>query len=115
MSELTNYGPLTIPIQGSNIYFQSAGADGFVDNCLSTTSIDHAVLLVGYTETHWIIKNSWGTGWGNQGFGYISRTNDCGIKTVAYLFEVDADTPPLPASQQVEVNIGMTDKNGNGW
>ena len=26
----------------------------------SSTAVDHAVLTVGYTPTHWIIKNSWG-------------------------------------------------------
>jgi C1A family cysteine protease len=36
----------------------------------------HAVLLVGYVtrakNLYFIIKNSWGTGWGDAGFGYIS-------------------------------------------
>ena len=42
---------------------------------------DHHVLLVGYTETEWIVKNSWGTGWGVDGYGYISMKNaeDCCI------------------------------------
>jgi hypothetical protein len=43
--------------------------------------IDHSVLLVGYTETEWIVKNHWGTGWGVDGYGYISRnpSEDCCI------------------------------------
>lgn len=42
---------------------------------------DHHVLLVGYTETEWIVKNSWGPGWGIEGYGYISKDNaeDCCI------------------------------------
>lgn len=35
--------------------------------------INHGVLLVGYTSTYWIIKNSWGSKWGIDGFAYISR------------------------------------------
>lgn len=35
--------------------------------------INHAVLLVGYTDTYWIIKNSWGTSWGDNGYIYITR------------------------------------------
>ena len=30
----------------------------------------HAVCLVGYTEEHFIVRNSWGTNWGDAGFAY---------------------------------------------
>lgn len=33
----------------------------------------HAVLMVGYTTDRFIIRNSWGTGWGDSGFGYASQ------------------------------------------
>lgn len=33
----------------------------------------HAVSIVGYTPTHFIIRNSWGTGWGDKGFAYASH------------------------------------------
>ena len=32
----------------------------------------HAMSIVGYTPTHFIIRNSWGTRWGDQGFAYAS-------------------------------------------
>jgi hypothetical protein len=32
----------------------------------------HAVALVGYTANRFIVRNSWGTDWGDQGFGYAS-------------------------------------------
>jgi hypothetical protein len=32
----------------------------------------HAVSIVGYTPDHFIIRNSWGTGWGHKGFAYAS-------------------------------------------
>lgn len=28
----------------------------------------HAVLLVGFTETSWILQNSWGSSWGSNGY-----------------------------------------------
>jgi len=32
----------------------------------------HAVALVGYTSDRFIVRNSWGTSWGDKGFGYAS-------------------------------------------
>jgi hypothetical protein len=32
----------------------------------------HAVALVGYTRDRFIVRNSWGTTWGDRGFGYAS-------------------------------------------
>lgn len=32
----------------------------------------HAVSIVGYTPTHFIVRNSWGTSWGNKGFAFAS-------------------------------------------
>jgi hypothetical protein len=44
------------------------------------TQINHAILAVGYTGSYWIVKNSWGTGWGSQGYIYMARgKNLCGI------------------------------------
>lgn len=49
---------------------------------------NHAVLVVGYGEQngqkYWIVKNSWGTNWGQNGYFWIKRGNDeCGIESLA--------------------------------
>jgi Papain family cysteine protease len=38
-----------------------------------TANGGHAVSIVGYTPTYFIIRNSWGTGWGDKGFAYASE------------------------------------------
>ena len=44
----------------------------------------HAVLAVGYTPEYWNVKNSMGTEWGDEGYGYIERGKKaCGIDTYA--------------------------------
>ena len=55
---------------------------------------NHVVLIVGYGEEqgvpYWIVKNSWGTGWGEDGFFRIRRGNDeCSIESMAVGIVVD--------------------------
>eukprot|EP00435_Cladocopium_sp_Y103_P073544 s627_g44.t1 len=55
------------------------------------TKLDHGVLLVGYGQSggqaYWIIKNSWGFQWGEDGFGRLARgvggEGECGILSQA--------------------------------
>jgi hypothetical protein len=44
----------------------------------------HAVAFVGYTPDRFIVRNSWGTGWGDQGFGYASMSYAQAAFTEAY-------------------------------
>lgn len=82
-------GPISVSIDASEQTFQFY-ANGIYDNPLcSSENLGHAVLLVGYgTENgldYWLIKNSWGTEWGNDGYVKIARNknNLCGISTQA--------------------------------
>lgn len=44
--------------------------------------VNHAIQIVGYNATgnYYIIKNSWGTGWGVNGFGFVSMDQDCYVR-----------------------------------
>jgi C1A family cysteine protease len=45
----------------------------------SCTSLNHGVLVVGFTDTYWLVKNSWGTGWGEAGYIRIAMGNTIAI------------------------------------
>jgi hypothetical protein len=44
------------------------------------------VLLIGYTDSYWIVKNQWGTNWGEDGFIKVTRDAgyNCKIGTSAF-------------------------------
>jgi len=71
------YGPVTIGVDSRN-WDNYIGGTFTHDLC--DTKIDHAVTIVGYTENTWIVKNSWGTDWGVDGYIYLERGhNTCGL------------------------------------
>lgn len=112
--DLVTYGPLNVGVYASDSNFMYAGSSGII-SCGSSSTIDHAILLVGYTATHWIVKNSWGTSWGNSGFGFISKStsNDCNIRQYVNEMQVNFTIPPDPNS--FNLTITMTDFFGDGW
>jgi len=56
------------------------------------TSLDHAVLAVGYDSSSWKIKNSWGAGWGEKGYIRLRMGNTCGVLDLASLALVRAES-----------------------
>lgn len=66
------YQPISIIIDASTIDFQLYNS-GIFDNIKCEINFNHAVLVVGYNSDYWIIKNSWGTTWGENGYIRIKR------------------------------------------
>lgn len=82
---LVEFGPVAIGVQASDACFMEyKGGILSPSTCACGGPMDHAVVVVGYNTTvpepYWIIRNSWGTAWGEQGYGRLAMgVNQCNI------------------------------------
>ena len=89
LKEAVSRGPVAIAIEADTRAFQFYSG-GVLDSSRCGTSLDHGVMIAGYGEEdgkkYWLVKNSWGDGWGEGGYLKILRTdseNDAGICGIA--------------------------------
>lgn len=78
--------PVAVTIEADKKVFQSY-TGGVLTGSSCGTSLDHAVLAVGYGTSngtpYYLVKNSWGSGWGDKGYikiGIESGKGVCGIQ-----------------------------------
>jgi len=91
---LANYGPIFIGLDADSKLFMFYKAGVLkIDNCPTRRQdMDHAMVIVGYgydnvlRTSYWIIKNSWGTKWGENGYLRLAKDsgNMCGVASMAY-------------------------------
>jgi len=69
--------PVSVAIEADEDVFQLYSSGVIKSGC--GDSLDHAVLAVGYTtvdkDEAFIVKNSWGTSWGQEGYVYLSTSD----------------------------------------
>lgn len=82
--------PVAVAIEADQTGFQSYQSGVYSGTC--GTNLDHGVLAVGYGtmngQDYWLVKNSWASTWGDQGYIYLARNvtqtgGQCGILLAA--------------------------------
>jgi hypothetical protein len=82
---IATVGPILTRLDVDSTWDNASNTKGNLDkyNPASTRG-GHAVALVGYTPDGFIVRNSWGTVWGDKGFGYASDKYAQAAFTEAY-------------------------------
>ena len=103
-TELLNNGPVCTSVDANEAWDGYSG--GVID--VPGQGTNHLVLIVGWDDRMgddgvWIVKNSWGPGWGEGGFGYVAYGScniGSGVTSLSY-------TPPA-------VSVGVSTPEGDG-
>ena len=83
---LYEVGPLAIALNANPLQTYTGGVLDKTSSQCPVSGINHAVLLVGYghddasNKDYWLVKNSWGQSWGEDGYFRIKRgSGTCGV------------------------------------
>jgi cysteine peptidase B len=118
-------GPLSIAVDATSWQTYTGG---IMTNCQST-QVDHGVLIVGFDDAnstpYWIVKNSWGPTWGEEGYIRVKKGSDeclitydptsstVGPATTLAPGQTEAPTtmaPPTPATTAAPAGKTFTQK-----
>eukprot|EP00357_Protocruzia_adherens_P036895 CAMPEP_0114997408 /NCGR_PEP_ID=MMETSP0216-20121206/14883_1 /TAXON_ID=223996 /ORGANISM="Protocruzia adherens, Strain Boccale" /LENGTH=613 /DNA_ID=CAMNT_0002361787 /DNA_START=21 /DNA_END=1862 /DNA_ORIENTATION=+ len=105
MSEIYSRGPITCGIAVTDALLKYTG--GIFKDTTGATELDHDISVIGFGEEngekYWIIRNSWGTYWGEEGFFRLARGIDnLGIEGTACSWGVPDDKSYMVKKQSKE-------------
>lgn len=101
LTKAVAHQPVSVAIEGSGRPFQLYSSGIFTGSC--GTTLNHGVTAVGYgsdgSQEYWIVKNSWGTNWGEEGYIRMAKnigltSGKCGIAMEASYPTKNSSNPP---------------------
>jgi len=89
-----DHGPVTMAFYYNAAHQYTNPTYGTVYDCATCAGSNHLVSIVGWDDSvphfetpgtgAWLVKNSWGTGWGNNGYFWLAYNSSC-MTEIAYL------------------------------
>nr|BAG74347.1 silicatein-G2 [Ephydatia fluviatilis] len=89
MAAVATMGPVAVAVDANTYAFRYYQSGIFSSSACSSTKLNHAMVVTGYGTSsgkdYWLVKNSWGSNWGNGGYIMMARNkyNQCGIASDA--------------------------------
>jgi C1A family cysteine protease len=117
---IMEYGPISVCVSANSAM---QGYMGGIFNSCASSEINHAVVLVGWDDTQgnggvWIMRNSWGTNWGEA--GYMRMPYNCsmigyGAVYINYVGVRFAADTTLGAGPRTVSFTGLSAKAVSSW
>ena len=89
-----DHGPVTMAFYYNGAHEYTHLTYGTVYDCATCADSNHLVSIIGWDDSvphfetpgtgAWLVKNSWGTGWGNNGYFWLAYNSSC-MAEIAYL------------------------------
>jgi cathepsin L len=91
---LCKFGPIAAALRATPAFLSYRGG---VFNERDPRPINHAITIVGWNDRigAWAIKNSWGTTWGADGFGYVAYDSNSVGTGAAWVMPLRTASEPV--------------------